>query len=290
MNEAELTKPRRRYLPRFSLRTLLLFVLLCASGFGLRYRWEPKRRVYPLPQESQAFESGYTVSPDLRLAGAAMQDGTVLIWRIADQEKVLEKKVYSPSFGGVDFAPDSQHMVSWGGAGPARLWDCATGKELFVLDHSQGLTTASSLVARFSLDGHFLVVVSTNGADVWDAESGTHLFGLPKGGVEEGRFSTDSSLIWYSGQICELPSGKVVHHRVDIEQFRESPSPRMQKDSRFFVDPLDAPGTARLAVYRNRPAGWSPTWLPEFWLTVLFGVGLLWSLVRDFWTLRRAPA
>lgn len=41
MNEVELTKPRRRSLPRFSLRTLLILVLLAGSGFGLWWRWEP---------------------------------------------------------------------------------------------------------------------------------------------------------------------------------------------------------------------------------------------------------
>ena len=32
-------KPRR--LPRFSLRSLDLFVALCDTGYGLWYRWEP---------------------------------------------------------------------------------------------------------------------------------------------------------------------------------------------------------------------------------------------------------
>lgn len=43
--------------------------------------------------------------------------------------------------------------------------------------------------------------------------------------------------------------------------------------------------------HRRRPEWWwGAAWLPEFWLSVVFGIALVWSLVRDFRTLRRATA
>ncbi len=41
--------------------------------------------------------------------------------------------------------------------------------------------------------------------------------------------------------------------------------------------------TFDLLVYRRRRPEWwwGVAWLPEFWLTLVLGVGLLWSLWRD---------
>lgn len=38
---------------------------------------------------------------------------------------------------------------------------------------------------------------------------------------------------------------------------------------------------------RRRPEWWwGVAWLPEFWLTAVFGIALIWSLRRDWKTLR----
>ena len=42
--------------------------------------------------------------------------------------------------------------------------------------------------------------------------------------------------------------------------------------------------TARVWKRRRRPEyWWGVAWLPEFWLTVALGVGLVWSIYQD-WT------
>jgi hypothetical protein len=41
------------------------------------------------------------------------------------------------------------------------------------------------------------------------------------------------------------------------------------------------PGGLKL-YYRQRPEyWWGVAWLPEFWLTLVFGVGFVWSVWRD---------
>lgn len=54
---------------------------------------------------------------------------------------------------------------------------------------------------------------------------------------------------------------------------------------------LSCPMDSLLLLTQRRPSQLiGLAWLPEFWLTAVFGLALVWSLVRDFKTLRRAPA
>jgi hypothetical protein len=42
-----------------------------------------------------------------------------------------------------------------------------------------------------------------------------------------------------------------------------------------------------LIIWHCRRSWWGIAWLPEFWLTVVFGIALGWSLLRDFRELKR---
>ncbi|MCK6473521.1 MAG: WD40 repeat domain-containing protein [Planctomycetes bacterium] len=51
---------------------------------------------------------------------------------------------------------------------------------------------------------------------------------------------------------------------------------------------LGKDGTLTMWERRRPEQWWGVAWLPEFWLTVVFALLVLWSLIRDFKTLRRA--
>lgn len=51
---------------------------------------------------------------------------------------------------------------------------------------------------------------------------------------------------------------------------------------------VEADGTLAMWERRRPEQWWGVAWLPEFWLTAFFALLLVWSLIRDFKTLRKA--
>ena len=111
------------------------------------------------------------------LAGA--DDGTALIWDVADDHDVLpgadgllyELRGHSGPVTGVDFSPDGTHIATSSTDGTARLWETGTGSGRLasVLQGHQDAVTATA----FSPDGSLVVTVSEDGTmRFWPADGG----------------------------------------------------------------------------------------------------------------------
>jgi WD40 repeat protein/DNA-binding SARP family transcriptional activator len=75
----------------------------------------------------------------------------------------------------VDFSPDGKRLATSSGEQTAKVWDAATGKELFTLSGHSDLIA----VITYSPDGTRLATASDDGdAKVWDANTGEELLTL----------------------------------------------------------------------------------------------------------------
>jgi WD40 repeat protein/serine/threonine protein kinase len=120
-------------------------------------------------------------SPDGQRLAAACSDGSVKIWDLQADKNPRNWRAHPSSVSCVVFSPDGRRLASacasygWEGEpadGEVKVWDLATGKEIFTLGgHTQGVNGVA-----FSPDGQRL---ATAGEDqtvkVWDATTGREL-------------------------------------------------------------------------------------------------------------------
>ena len=91
----------------------------------------------------------------------------------------------------VAFSPDGQRLASASRDQTVKIWDSATGKELFALKGHAGWVTS----VAFSPDGQRLASASDDQTvKIWDSATGKELFALkghagrcPRRGVQPGR-------------------------------------------------------------------------------------------------------
>lgn len=111
-------------------------------------------------------------SPDgSRLATSSFMDGTLKIWNAETGKESLALKAHQVGVPTVIFSPDGAHFVTGSDGDGAKIWDAATGEEVFHLDHPN---TVYGLA--FSRDGKRLATASnTPLIKLWDATSGEEL-------------------------------------------------------------------------------------------------------------------
>ena len=282
--EAPVTEPRRaRWRPRFSLASLLCFVLLASSVYGLWWRWAPWVLERTLAGHS-LLVSGGNLSPDGQRIVTVGIDDAARAWdmesgRELARRKVREVPVVSPVFL-------SRARILGNLDGTAHIRDVETGRELAVLKGHNGPVNK----AAFSPDGRWIVTASQdNTARVWDAESGRELIVLTghTEGVHWAAFSPDGQRIVTASpdktaRIWDAETGRelaILKGHADSVQ-----SVAFFPDGRFILTESDR--TVRLWSRRRPEWWWGVAWLPEFWTGLLSALALAFSLRRDWKTLQ----
>jgi len=154
---------RRRLLPRFSLRTLALAVLLAGSGFGLWWRWEPWVVTRTFPGGASWSPDGEQIIVSTAKNSNVVQDvrtGAILIEIIADTRKRLLP----------EFSTDGSRIIGY--VWPhfiERLFDSKTGRELCQKPVSE--------IRAISPSGQYIVLRSDN--SMLDFVSGKQISRLP---------------------------------------------------------------------------------------------------------------
>jgi WD40 repeat protein len=114
-------------------------------------------------------------------------------WQRSSAASAFELTGDNDSAGLASFSRDSTQLALSGSGNAARVWQVATGRELYLLEHDEAVTAAS-----FSADGRWIATTSVDGtAILWDAASGKRLMEL--GRLEQPQtanaFSPDGSRI-----------------------------------------------------------------------------------------------
>ncbi|MCY3021985.1 MAG: WD40 repeat domain-containing protein [Planctomycetota bacterium] len=159
---------------RFSLRTLVLFVLLIGSGMGLYRKWDSW---FPVPMQADSIISGTpAMSPDGRLLAALCLDEKVRVWDVAARRtvKVLEG-VKGHSFD-CAFSPDGRYLAATYAEWAIDVWDLTTDTRLVRIDISAEPQFTSPNKAVVSADGQCVFGIGHRSVYCWRLKDGAKTF------------------------------------------------------------------------------------------------------------------
>jgi len=228
------------------------------------------------------FYSAPSYSPKENRIIASLDSG-IGVWHLkGDKLKVIQTNT---RFKFAKFSPDGTRILAIADS-LAKLLDSATGRVIIELKHSSSIR-----FAQFSKDGTRIVTMDSNNPDiarVWDSQLGKCICAVEGLGNPFGspysRFSPDATRYVVSSpllQVREAATGRTLSTLKSVGDPINPYSIHSEFSPRDFLINVDN-GMAEL-WHRRRPEWWyGIAWLPESWLTLIFGIALLWSLRRDW--------
>jgi WD40 repeat protein len=173
------------------------------------YYWQRQCHLETLALHVHAPVLAVAVSPDSRWIATGDCDNTtpavmVTIWDAASGKKLRTLRGHPALVENtvniitcIAFSPDSQRLVTGSYDHAAKVWDVASGVELFpLIGHTKGIASVA-----FSQDGRSIVSASNDRtARVWDAVTGRESLVLhATNSIESAQFSPDSTRIVTTG-------------------------------------------------------------------------------------------
>ena len=181
MDNAPTTTAKRRWRPRFSLRTLLLCTLLVGSGTTLWWHWEPWNELNTLElgdlvtqstEPSGSVPCAYLAANDSRVV-TKNWDGVVQVWDATNGQLIGQRKWDSNPWRSVTISPDGEMVTSvgWSNGQPsAYLWDLHGNIDINLEPAPIGTKNVFSGQPRFSQDGRGLLFAVGHSLRVYDIE------------------------------------------------------------------------------------------------------------------------
>lgn len=155
--------------------------------------WDTASGTLLLDIAMPSFVTDVTFSPDGTLLAAAAGDGIIRLWEVETGTLRTELHGHLDSVSSIAFSPDSTRLAS--GGTDARLWDVASGEQLYLFEEPAG----EVIDVAFSMDGR-LIGASVNRALVfWDTATGATLAEWEVGNegnyINSVAFNADNTLL-----------------------------------------------------------------------------------------------
>ena len=103
-----------------------------------------------------------------------LRRGTLRVWDWATGKVRIESSAHTERLCSADLSPDDKVVATSANDGTARLWDVASGRELYALwlYQFQGDAIRTKDAVRFNVDGSRLVTTSDEEVRIWDTNTG----------------------------------------------------------------------------------------------------------------------
>ena len=277
-NPTEAAPPprRRRWFPRvqFSLLTLVIFVLLISSGFGLWYRWEP----WVLIRVFRSWEGvRYArITMDGKCIGATDDRRVSGIWDIASGEELPSRGDGVPLGLAESELPQVIVLTEKNGTSARvvqRERDGLGAKEIATLKGD----VSSIRHGIYLQKARRILATSETTSTLWDADTGDR---IPWRTCSTACVSPDQTRV-----VTKTQGGAFVWATADGRRLASLRGEAcIPGDARFSPDGsyiVMADGSARVFSRRRPEYWWGLAWLPEFWLTLLFAGALVVSVMKD---------
>ena len=138
------------------------------------------------------------ISPDRDRLATGDGVGVVRVWRTSDWSREHELTGHELLISAIGFSPDGAKLATGSWDRTALVWDMAAGRQIARMAGHEDLLTAQRETratiesAMFSADGMRILTSSTDGARIWDAQTGMPLAVFPSPNERiMARFSPD---------------------------------------------------------------------------------------------------